>query len=30
VVAVSLELTFESRVGEGTTFFVRIPFQPAK
>jgi PAS domain S-box-containing protein len=24
------ELTFESRVGEGTTFFVRIPFQPAK
>jgi signal transduction histidine kinase len=24
------ELTFESRVGEGTTFFVRVPFQPAK
>lgn len=24
------ELTFESRVGEGTTFFVRVPYQPAK
>lgn len=24
------ELTFESQVGEGTTFFVRVPYQPAK